>query len=205
MLTDLSIKDFMVQTASGTPVPGGGSIAALSASLSASLAEMLASLTIGTKGYEKYEEEMKVNAKKAMSYRAKFIRDIDRDADAYSQVMMAYKLPKNTDNEVSLRKQALQEAMEHACLVPLGVAFDTIEMMEMIKIIVAKGNRNAITDGAVATLMARSAVLSALYNVQVNLISIDDKIFVKKVTGQVKTLKEKATKLEQEIISKIDF
>ncbi len=205
MLTDLSIKDFLAQTASDTPTPGGGSVAALSASLAAALAEMVARLTIGKKGYEKHEEQMRINTKKALAYRDKFIKDIDRDAEAYGHVMAAYKLPKNTDNEIYFRTQAVQKALEQACLVPLGVAVDTFEMMEMLEDIVEKGNKNAVTDGAVATMMAKTAVLSALYNVQINLLSIDDDTFVEKVTRQIKTLKENATDLEQKILSKTDL
>ncbi len=200
MLTDLSIEDFLSQSASGSPTPGGGSIAALSASLSASLTEMVANLTIGKKGYEKCEEKMKVISKKALERRRKFTKDIERDSEAYRQVMAAYNLPKSTKEEISARKQAVQKALEHACLVPLGVAVDTVDMMGLIKSAVENGNRNAQSDGFVAAIMARSAVLSALCNVKINLKSIEDQAFVKKITRQAVNLEDKAVSMEKEIL-----
>ncbi|MBU4425267.1 MAG: cyclodeaminase/cyclohydrolase family protein, partial [Proteobacteria bacterium] len=80
-LADLSIKEFLAKTASNSPVPGGGSIAALSAAIAASLSEMVAHLTIGKKGYEALEEEMQDIAKDAFQYRERLIRTIDKDSN----------------------------------------------------------------------------------------------------------------------------
>ena len=180
-LADLTLKDFLSKTASKSPVPGGGSVAALSASLAASLSEMVAHLTIGKKGYEALEEEMQEIAKKAFQYRERLIRDIDRDSDAYNDVMAAFKLPKGTEQEQNNRKQAIQEALKNASLVPLGVAKNAFKIIELAGKVVKQGNKNAVTDGVVGVMMARTAVLSALYNVKINLASIKDMDFVERL------------------------
>ncbi len=122
MLINDSITKYLAKAAAGTAVPGGGSVAALNAALAASLTEMVANLTVGKKGYEAVEEDMKALAGKASQLRNKLTAAIDQDADAYTEVMAAYKLPKTTDEETSLRKQKIQDAIKHAALVPLEVA-----------------------------------------------------------------------------------
>ncbi|MBW2540344.1 MAG: cyclodeaminase/cyclohydrolase family protein, partial [Deltaproteobacteria bacterium] len=108
MLRDLTIPEFLKKTASNTPVPGGGSVAALSAAVAASLAEMVAHLTIGKKGLEAAGDEMKAIVSMASVYRETLLNDIDRDSDAFNQVMAAFKLPKNTEEEVKQRHLAIQ-------------------------------------------------------------------------------------------------
>ena len=205
MLTDLTIKDFLKKTASNSPVPGGGSIAALSGAISASLLEMVASLTIGKKGYEEFEEEMKEISIAVLEYRNKLIADIDKDSNAYDAVMAAYRLPKSNDEERDRRSGAIQEALKNAVLVPLEVAKMGLDIIKLAGNIVRDGNKNAITDGAVAAMMARTALLSALYNVKINLSSIKDEAFVNEISDQVRDMENKIQKLEQGILAEIDL
>jgi len=203
MLADMNVKEFLKKTASNSPVPGGGSVAALSAGVAAALTEMVANLTIGKKGYEDAEEEMKEVVKAGTSYRLQFIEDIDKDSDAFNEVMAAFKLPKETEEEKEARKNAIQAGSKNATLVPLQVAKDAFKMMEIIEKVVVKGNKNAVTDGAVAAMMARTAVLSALYNVKINLGSIKDEAFVEDVTKQMEELEAKVGAVESEILAKV--
>lgn len=205
MLQDLKLKEFLEKTASKDPVPGGGSVAALSASISASLIAMVANLTIGKTGYEKSEDEMKKILNIASNVSKKSVNDIDRDSNAFNEVMTAFKLPKNNDDEKSKRKDAIQSGFKNAALVPLEVAKDAIELMDYASIMVEKGNKNAITDAAVAAMMARTAVLSALYNVKINLSSIKDEKFVAETSKEVDKLRTKAVELENKILSKVQL
>lgn len=204
-LTDLSIKEFLVKTASSSPVPGGGSIAALSAATAASLLEMVARLTIGKKGYDAFEEDMKKIAKDAADYRNKLIKDIDRDSSAYNNVMAAFKLSKGTEQEQKIRKRAIQEALKSASLVPLDVAKDAFKIIELAEKVVKYGNENAVTDGAVAVMMARTAVLSALYNVKINLISINDVDFIENVRKEITHMESEIIDRERKILSDISI
>jgi len=200
-LTNLSIKDFLAKTASGSPVPGGGSIAALSAAIAASLAEMVAHLTIGKKGFEENKEQMEYIIKEATDYRNKLMNDIDRDSDAYNDVLTAFRLPKSNEQEEKNRKQAIQDALKNASLVPLRVAKNAFRIIELAEKVVKHGNKNAVTDGAVAVMMARTAVLSALYNVKINLSSINDAAFVEKIRKDIARLESEIEKKERKILS----
>ncbi|WP_129600232.1 cyclodeaminase/cyclohydrolase family protein [Anaerophilus nitritogenes] len=203
MLADKNLKEFLDETASNAPVPGGGSIAALSGAVGAALTEMVANLTIGKKKYIDVEEIMKEVAQKSKEYRDDFIKDIDEDADSFHEVMKAFKLPKETDEEKQKRNEAIEENTKKAAQVPLKVAQNAYQMMQVIESVIDQGNKNAITDGAVAAMMARTAVLSALYNVKINLGGINDQAFVEKLSKEVKEIEEKTIQKEKELLAKV--
>jgi formiminotetrahydrofolate cyclodeaminase len=203
LLANLKITEYLERAAAGTAVPGGGSVAALNAALAAGLTEMVANLTIGKKGYEAVAEEMNDIAGKSTELREKLTAAIDRDAEAYSEVMAAFKLPKATDQEKGLRKPAIQKAFKHAALVPLEVAKHAVKVIDLAGRAVDSGNKNAVTDGLVAAMNARTAALAALYNVKINLSSIEDDEFVKKLTREINDLEQQAKSKEQKILANV--
>ncbi len=202
-LENLRISDFLDKTASGSPVPGGGSAAALSASVAAGLIEMVANVSMGKTAGSEIEDTLKGIGKDAHNFRNRLMADIDRDANAYQQVLEAYRLPKCRGDEKSERDNAIQGALKHAALIPLGVAETAFRLMGLAETVALKGNKNARSDAAVAIMMARTAVLSALCNVKINLTSVKDEQFVKKVYEQIESLEAEAVNKEQEILSKI--
>ena len=201
MLADLKTTDFINQTAAGTPVPGGGSVSALSAALAAALTEMVANLTAGKKGYEAVEKEMQEVAAAVKELRQKLISEIDNDSNAYNDVLAAFKLPKTTEQENERRRQAIQDAMKNAARVPLGVAFDALQVMDLAETVITSGNRNAVTDGAVGVMLGRTAALGALYNVKINLASVKDEAFVEEMMREVNKLQSRVQEREKEILS----
>jgi formiminotetrahydrofolate cyclodeaminase len=205
MLSELTIKEFLEKTASEFPTPGGGSVAALSAALAASLTEMVANITIGKKGYDSVEDEMKSVAEDALRLRSKLVSAIDNDSDAYKEVMSAIKLPGNTEAEKRHREEKIQRGFKQATLVPLAVAEDAIRVMEIAGNTVERGNKNTITDGAVGVMMAKTAVLSALFNVKINLKAIKDKSFINEISKRVKDLEQNTLQKEIDILSNIDL
>ena len=201
MLTNQKITVFLEKTASGTPVPGGGSVSALSAALGAGLAEMVANLTIAKKGYEAVENEMKKTAETLKNLREKLVTEVDKDSNAYKDVLAAFKLPKDTEEEKEQRAEAIQDAMKNAARVPLGVAYDSLQVMDLAEKVIRNGNRNAASDGAVGTMMARTAVMGALFNVKINLASVKDQAFVEEMTREVNKLESRVHEREAEILS----
>lgn len=205
MLTELTIKEFLEKLASGSPVPGGGSVAALSAALAAGLTEMVANLTIGRKDYEAVEDEMKGVVHDVLRLKHRLVQAVDSDSDAYGNVMAAVNMPGDTEEEKNRREELIQDGLKRATLIPMAVAEDAIRVMELAGKTVAMGNKNAVTDGAVGVILARTAVFSALYNVRINLISIKDKVFVGKISRQVKDLERNAMCREKELLPDVDL
>ena len=201
MLKDLGLEPFLDQLASSEPVPGGGSVAALSSALAASLGAMVANLTVGKKNYETVSDEMQIIAEKMMTQKNHFVGMIDKDANSFDAVMKAFKLPKETDEEKAVRTAAIQDGMKYAAKVPYDVAEVTYLLFQDLKDLVVKGNMNAQTDALVATMMARTAILSALYNVKINLGSIKDETFVSEMREKVSKLEESTHAIEREILA----
>jgi formiminotetrahydrofolate cyclodeaminase len=196
LLKDLTITEFLQQTASSEPLPGGGCTAALSAALAASLVEMVANLTIGRKEFQAVENEMKKIAQTAADLREKLQDDINKDAQAYREVLAAFKLPKNTDGEKKQRSDAIQQAFKTAATVPLGVARDALKIMDLASRAIAQGNR---------VLVSRTAALAAIYNVKINLSAIKDPGFVKELTREVEALEGQVIDKEKQILAHINI
>jgi formiminotetrahydrofolate cyclodeaminase len=201
LLSELSIKEFLLVTAGDEPIPGGGSVSALCGALSAALGQMVSNLTIGRKKYAEHEENMIEMAAVFNSYLDEFAKDIDTDSDAYNCVFSAYKLPKETEEEKNIRAQKIQEATKIAAEVPLQVARKACKLMDFIAIVAKTGNRNAVTDACVAMICARTAVLGAVLNVQINLSSLNDAGYVEQLKKESDFLKENAIKKEQDLLN----
>lgn len=199
-LKDLTIEEFAKVTASDAPAPGGGSVAAAAGSLAAALAEMVANLTIGKEKYAEAENEMRELAEKGQAIREKLIADIQRDSSSFNLYMAALRMPKDTEEEKVARREAMQRGLKEAAVVPLSVAETAAEIFPLAEAAVARGNANAVTDGLVSAMMARTAVLSALLNVKINLNSIKDEAFRADMEKQVKGLEKTASEYEAKIL-----
>lgn len=199
-MKNMTIEAFAAQTASSDPVPGGGSISALAGALAAALAGMVGGLTIGRKKYAESEEEMKAAIPVMEKLREQLLTDIRRDSESFDLYMQALTLPKETDEEKAARKAAMQNGLKEAVKVPLSVAKASIGILPVAELMVTKGNRTAETDALVATMMARTAVLGALFNVKINLASIEDEAFVNEISTDVAALEKEAVAMEKKIL-----
>ena len=205
MLIEMKLNAFLDRTASSDPVPGGGSISALAGASAAGLVEMVANITAGGKGLEATKTEMKEISGKAAAFRERLSECIDRDSKAYSQVISSFKMPKNNDAQAKTRTRAIQAALKLAAEVPLWVASETLKLMTLAEIVLQKGNSNAVTDGLVAVMMARTAILGALCNVKINLKSITDTSYVSKLSAQVREMETIAMKKEKDLLALVNL
>ena len=204
MLVDLTVREFLDKVAGNDPVPGGGSIAALNGAVASALAAMVAGLTVDKKGYEADRDLMLRIQSLAVGRLEEFIKDVDRDSEAYNKVFACFGMPKSTDEEKQARSAAIQDATKFAALVPMQVARNAYELMDIISDVARKGNRNAVTDACVAMMSARSAVLGALMNVRINLGSLKDEAFVKQLQAEADELEHKACDKEKELLDTIN-
>ncbi len=170
-----SLSGFVAAVASSNPVPGGGSVAAHTGALAAALAQMVAGLTIGKKKYAAVDAEMKEAALRAVALGNTLSALVKRDAEAYSQVSEAYKLPKEPGDAAARRAEAVTTALLKAAEVPLETARASVEVAKLAALVAEKGNTNAVTDAGVAALLAQAACRGAAYNVRVNVQALDDK------------------------------
>ena len=202
-LKNLSVAEFAAITASDAPAPGGGSVSALAGSIAAALGEMVARLTVGREKYAASESEMQAIIDAFPAVREKLMNAVDEDSKAFDQYMAALAMPKSTDEEKAARSAAMQEGLKVAARVPLGVAQAIDTLFPCLEKAVTIGNPNAVTDGMVGTMMARTGVMGALFNVRVNLESIKDETFVAELSAETDKLQKSALEWEQKILSQV--
>ena len=204
-LRKLTVEGFINETASSSPAPGGGSVAALNAASSAALIAMVADLTIGKEKYKASEEEMKDIAAKAGALKDQFLSLIDEDSNAFNKIMAAFKLPKDTDEAKKARSAAIQEATKGAALVPFKVGETANTLFALAGAVILRGNPNAVTDGAVAAMNARAAVRGAFLNVKINLGSIKDQVFVDDLKAKMAVIEKDVDAREQALLNKVNL
>ncbi len=191
--------DFLDALADGKPTPGGGSAAAYSASMGAGLVAMVARLSIGKKKYADVEEKMQEILVEAEELRAKLAQAVEEDAESFTAIMQAFKLPKESAEEKSIRSQAIQDATLYASEVPLETARGAVRVMELALQAARLGNLNAITDGASGSAMARAGLTSAGYNVRINLGSLKDKVKASGLLAELIKLEERADEVDTDL------
>lgn len=204
-LKNLSVEEFAAVTASDAPAPGGGSVSALAGSLGAALAEMVANLTVGKAKYAEVEDEMKELSAKGAEIRKELIAGIQKDTESFTLYMNALGMPKDTDEQKAARREAMQNGLKEAAKVPLEVAETAAKIFPIAEAVVKHGNTNAVTDGLVASMMARTAVIGALFNVKINLGSIKDEAFVAEMAAKVEALEKLAITSEQAILKSCEL
>jgi glutamate formiminotransferase/formiminotetrahydrofolate cyclodeaminase len=168
-LASSTVREFVDQVSTDTPVPGGGSVAALCGSLAAALTAMVGNLTVGKKGYESVSSEMSSLAAQAQALKDEFLRAVDEDARAFDAVMVANRMPKATHDEHLRRDAAIQAATMRAIDAPLGVMRLCEKTLPLVERVATKGNKNSISDAGVAALVLGAAAHGAWLNVRINL------------------------------------
>jgi len=193
------LSDFMDEVAAGTPVPGGGSVAAASGASGASLVSMVCRLTIGKKKYQEFEEELKKVLEESEKLRQELKELIIKDGESFTRVLDSLKLPQNTPEEQTRRLVAIQEAYKEAALVPLRTMEKSLEVLKLSRIVVEKGNVNTLSDAGASALMAKGALEGALLNVKINLKSIEDQTFASELKNKSEFILSESQRLKQEI------
>lgn len=190
-LATWSISDFLKKLASEAPVPGGGSVAALAGALGAALIAMYGKLGGLRKAVSGDDQEVlqKISIE-AASYQSKLTRLITEDSLAYTEVMQAYKLPKTTDEESKVRQQAIQRGLHVAVEIPLETMNACVECLHLIREVALIGNPSAFSDLKVAEFMCHAGAKGAVENILINLSSIKDPEFVRKIEAKMGKLNQ---------------
>ena len=203
-LVNLSLQEFANETASESPAPGGGSIAAYMGSLGISLATMVANLSAHKKGWDQRWKEFSAWAEKGQKIKDELLYLVDEDTNAFNKIMEAFSLPKSSEQEVKFRSEAIQNATKYATEVPLKTMILAYSSFPIIKAMAEIGNPNSISDAGVGALCARSAVIGAYMNVRINAAELKDEAFKKEILAKAEKIKNDAIK-EEEAILKIVY
>ena len=185
---DASVTAFLDSLASSAPAPGGGSVAALSGAMAAALVSMVCNLTIGKQRYADVEAEMRDLLDRAEALRHEMQDLAQADLEAFNRLAAAYKLPRTTEADIAIRRDAIQASLRRATEVPLRTARTAAAVLPLCPAVAERGNQAAVSDVGVAALLAQAAVRSALLNVDINLRLLEDSIYIRQVRAEVERL-----------------
>lgn len=196
MYSRSSIKKYLDDLAAKKPAPGGGSASALEAALACALISMVAQFTISNKKYAACKEIAKETLEKAEELRARLLGLVDEDVRAYTELSRAIACGKI----YSKKPDRLDSLYRAACDVPYNTARCTNEALNLCAELVKFGNKNLITDTAIAALMLESAFRGAKFNVYNNLKYIKESAYAEKVHKVLSVLEETVPKTKEEIL-----
>jgi glutamate formiminotransferase/formiminotetrahydrofolate cyclodeaminase len=203
-LVSMTLNDFADETASESPAPGGGSIAAYVGALGASLATMVANLSSHKKGWDDRWEAFSDWAARGQHYKNELLKLVDADTAAFNKIMEAFALPKATPEEKATRTKAIQSATKFAIEIPFKVMQTAAAGMELVKAMVNTGNPNSVTDAGVGALCIRTAVMGAFMNVRINAAGYNDKDFVTGIIAKGKAIEDAVIKEEAELVRMVN-
>ena len=204
LLVDYNVLDFVNETASESPAPGGGSVSALSAALGVALGSMVANLSAEKRGWEDQLNVFSGWAEKAQEIKKELLYLVDEDTNAFNKIMDSFQLPKNTDDEKSIRSSAIEAASIYATEIPLKTMKVAYSGIDILKYMVEHGNPNSITDAGVGLLCVKTAVRGAYFNVMVNAKGLKDKETAKKYATEAKSILANNHKQIDEILLKVE-
>lgn len=203
-LVDKTLSGFVEETASESPAPGGGSIAACLGAFGAALATMVANLSSHKPGWDDRWEEFSNLAEKGKELHNSLMFLIDEDTRSFNAIMSAFALPKKTEDEKALRANRIQEATKYAIEVPFRVMQLCLEALELTEIIAETGNPNSVSDAGVGAVAARSGVIGAFLNVKINCKSLDDSGFINDIMSKGRVIENKAIEIEKRTLDIVE-
>ena len=171
-LASMTVDGFLGVLGSDAPTPGGGAAGAIAGATGAALIAMVGRLTVGKPGFEDVDQRMRTLVERADAARVAFLDLADRDAHAFDGVMVAFKMPKGTDDEKAARSAAIQAGYEQAASVPLEIAQAAVDLMPLAEDATAVGNPQAASDGVSGATHLYCAALCAIANVEINAASL---------------------------------
>jgi glutamate formiminotransferase/formiminotetrahydrofolate cyclodeaminase len=203
-LIKMDLRSFADETASESPAPGGGSIAAYVGVLGISLGTMVANLSAHKPGWDEHWKDFSSWAEKGQRFKNQLLKLVDEDTHAFNKIMTAYGLPKSTEAEKIERTKIIQEATRYATEVPFEVMTICYNSMEVIKAMADSGNPNSITDAGVGAICASAAISGAFLNVKINASGLTDNAFARKLITEGNVIHDKAKVLEAEILQTVN-
>jgi formiminotetrahydrofolate cyclodeaminase len=196
-----SLQVYLDDAASNKPAPGGGSVSACVGALGAALVGMVCNLTRGRDKFAGVEAEIVALVEASEAARGRLELLLQEDTTAYSGVITAYKMPKDTADQQAARTAAVQAGLIIAADVPLEICRVAVDICRLAKIAADIGNPQAVTDAGIGAILGEAAVVGAALNVKINLGSIKDEAYVAAAAAEIADIQVEAAALRAEVLA----
>jgi formiminotetrahydrofolate cyclodeaminase len=208
-LVELKVDEFLNELASSSPAPGGGSVSALAGANGCSLMLMVGNLTTSKKKFASLTENVRMSYLNSLDIFKKnndsFINLIDADTDAFNQLMKAFKLPKNSDEEIAQRIKEIDKATLTCIRVPLNVSALALETLRLVEDMIEHSNKNTLSDQGVCVLMLYSAIEGAAMNVMINLPGLNDDDLKREFKQTINEIISEAEQIKEKLLEEIKY
>ena len=208
-LVELRVDEFLNELASSSPAPGGGSVSALAGANGCSLMLMVGNLTTSKKKFASLDENVRTSYLNSLDIFKKnnnsFINLIDADTDAFNQLMKAFKLPKNSDEEIAQRIKEIDKANLTCIRVPLNVSALALETLRLVEDMIEYSNKNTLSDQGVCVLMLYSAIEGAAMNVMINLPGLNDDDLKREFKQTINEIISEAEQIKEKLLEEIKY
>ena len=194
-----TIQDFTQELASPAPVPGGGGASAMLGAVGIALADMVGELTVGKKRYADVEAQMQELMKEAQELRQQFLELIDEDAEVFSVLAAAYRIPKDAPE----RDAVMEEALRGGSMVPMKIMQTSARALELTAVFAEKGSRMAVSDAGCAAAACKAALQAASLNVFINTRSMKDREYAQRLEKQAEDLLQEYNTLADRIFDSV--
>lgn len=198
-----TVENYLEELSSNSPTPGGGNVSALCGVLASSLGAMVCNLTIGKKKYSDAENELIIIKNKLGLFKQNFRLLAQKDNEAFDKVMLAFKMPKETEEQKTERAKAIEAATIEAAMVPAEVITSGMGLLPLLETIIEKGNQNSLSDAGVAVSLIKTAVEGAFLNIAINCSSLANQTFANEILIREEIKYEEIKERTAHIISSI--
>lgn len=199
-----SIEQFIMLLASKEPAPGGGSASALLGAVGSALSSMVINLTIGKEKFKEYEAILQEMLKELEGLQNEFLSLIEDDTTAFNKVSRAYKMPKETEEQKEVRREALEKALKDASLVPLSIMERGLSVLKLLEKVIGNTNPNVISDIGVSVLCLKSTIQGSWLNVLINLKYIKDENFTRETMERAKNILLEGVRIADHLYNKVE-
>lgn len=203
-LVDMTCEAFAEETASESPAPGGGSVAAYMGALGSALGTMVANLSAHKPGWDDRWEFFAGYAEKGHAVMDELVALVDEDTEAFNAIMEVFAMPKSTPEEKAARSAALQKATLNAAEIPLRTMRCAYKAFEVLDAMAEHGNPNSISDVGVGVLAVRAAMMGAMLNVKINSAGLKDREAADRLVSEAEQLASKANVSEAVLLEKVE-
>jgi|YelNatPaOPRAMG01_1025707.scaffolds.fasta_scaffold08763_5 formiminotetrahydrofolate cyclodeaminase len=203
-IVNRSVEEFIMLLASKEPAPGGGSASALLGAIGSALSSMVVNLTLGKEKFKEQETILEEILKESENLQKEFLSLIEEDTNAFSKVSRAYKMPKETEEQKSVRRDAIEKALKDATIIPLLIMEKAISGLKLAEKTIGNTNPTVLSDIGVSILCLKSALQGAYLNVLINLRYIKDMEFIQETKTKVHELLREGLILSERIYNEVE-